>query len=143
MASWRDLVSARAQGDLDGLLDAVLPFAVQSLERYGEMYPYGASISADGELRMEAAAGSDERPATSELLSTLYAAARSSSRTNRAVAFVADVTVGGGGDAVRVELEHAEGLALVVVAPYSRDRSTGAVTLGQMSAARGETRIWT
>jgi hypothetical protein len=142
VASWRDSTSQQAQDDLDGLLNAALLFAEQTISKYGEMYPFGAAVTADGELKMLAAdPGSGEHPASQVILDGLYAGARQSQDEHRAVAFVADVKANGS-DAVRVELEHREGATLVLLVPYTRSRLKKTVTLGQISAGPGERRIW-
>lgn len=142
MASWRDTASEAAQNDLDGLSNAVLPFAEQTLGRHGEFLPFGAAVDTDGPIGMLAAdPGLGEQPPSQQVLDSLYAGARQQAEMRRAVAFVADVRTGGG-DAVRVELEHREGTALVILLPYSRSRFTKKVTIGQMSVSLGERRIW-
>jgi hypothetical protein len=142
MASWRDGASERAQEDLDALLNAVLPFAEQTLAKYGELFPFGAAVLSHGELELLAAdPGSAERPGSEAVLRALYDGARSSCGTRRAFAFVADVRADGV-DAVRVELEHLEGIALVVLVPYGRSELTKEVTIGQMTGSTGHPRIW-
>ena len=109
MASWRDTASDQAQADLDALLNAVLPLAEQTLSKRGEMCPFGAAVSSQGQLEMLAGdPGSGERPTSEAVLRALYDGARASSSTRRAFAFVAYVRADGA-DAVRVELEHQEG----------------------------------
>lgn len=143
MASWRDSTSRQAQDDLDGLLNAVLPFAEQTISKHGEMYPFGAAVTTSGELKMLAAdpGSGGDHPASQDVLDGLYAGARQGRSENRAVAFVADVKAGGS-DALRVELEHAEGTTLVLLAPYTRTRFKKSVTLGQMTGGVGEPRVW-
>jgi hypothetical protein len=142
MASWRDTASDQAQADLDALLGAVLPFAEQTLSRYGEMFPFGAAVSSDGELEMLASdPGIGERPMSELVLGALYEGARASSHARRAFAFVADVRVNAA-DTVRVELEHQEGPALVVLVPYSRSRLKKKVTFGQISGGMGQRNVW-
>ena len=122
MASWRDTASDQTQADLDALLNAALPFAEQTLSKYGEMYPFGAAVSSGGQLEMLASdPGIGERPNSEVVLRALYDSARASSRTRRAFAFAADVRVSAA-DTVRVELEHQDGAAIVVLVPYSRSR---------------------
>jgi hypothetical protein len=142
MTSWRDLTSPQAQDDLDGLLTAVLPFAEQTISKYGEMYPFGAAVTGSGELKMLAAdSGSGDHPGSQDVLNALYAGARQSRDEHRAVAFAADVKANGS-DAVRVELEHQEGTALTLLVPYERSRFKKTVTLGQMAGGAGDRRIW-
>lgn len=142
MASWRDSTSQQAQDDLDGLLNVVLPFAEQTISRYGEMYPFGTAVTVDGEFKMLAAdPGAGENPASQEVLNALYTGAQETRGEYRALAFVADVKANGS-DAVRVELEHQEGTALVLVVPYSRSRFKKTVTLGNMSGGVADRRVW-
>lgn len=142
MTSWRDTTSHRAQDDLDGLLNAVLPFAEQTLAKYGEMFPFGAAVSAEGQIEMMAAdPGQGDQPPSAEIVDLLHEAARESAGTLRAVAFVADVRIERG-DAIRIELEHREGTSLALVIPYTRSRFSKTISLGQMSGGAGESRLW-
>jgi hypothetical protein len=142
MTSWRDTASTQAQADLDGLLGAVMPFAEQSLRDAAEFVPYGAAVTTDGQSRLLAADPAlGERPDSNSVLPMLYEGARHGAAELKAVAFVADVRVNGG-DAVRIELEHSEGQAIVVLLPYSRSRFKKAVTFGQPSGGPGEPRVW-
>ena len=61
--------------------------------------------------------------------------------TRRAFAFVADVRANAS-DAVRIELEHQEGAAIVVLVPYSRNRLDREVTFGQISGTAGQSKVW-
>jgi hypothetical protein len=142
MTSWRDSASEQAQADMDDLLNVVLPFAEQTLAKHGELFPFGAAISTSGEAEMVAADLGDDQPLSQDLLDVLYEGGRASSGSRRAMAFVADVSVSGG-DAIRVEVEHRDGLALQILVPYTRSRFRKAVTLGQMSAAPGNPHVWT
>lgn len=145
MKTWRDTASATAQDDLDNLVNAVVPFAEEQLGQYGEFFPFGSTVSAEGQVAMLAAdPGAGERPKSQLVLDALYAGARSGAANLRAVAVVADVRLARGGDAVRVELEHREGTALVVVLPYSRTRRglKRTITFGQMTVSAGQQRVW-
>lgn len=143
MTSWRDTASAQAQDDLDALANAVLPFAEQSVAKYGEFFPFGAATDeATGEITMLAADPDlGEQPPSQQVLDALYRGAQAEADTRCAVAFVADVRARGG-DAIRVELEHREGATLVILVPYTRSRFSKKVTLGQMSVGLGERRTW-
>lgn len=142
MTSWRDTTSQEAQDDLDGLLNAVLPFAEQTLAKYGEMFPFGAAVSSGGQVEMMAAdPRQGDQPPSTEILDLLYQSARESAGTRRAVAFVADVRIEGG-DAIRIELEHSEGTSLALVIPYTRSRFRKTISMGQMSGGVEEPKIW-
>jgi hypothetical protein len=142
MASWRDAASSEAQADLDGLLNAVLPFAEQQLARHGEFFPFGAAISEGGQMALLGGdPGLGERPQSQAVLDLLYQGARDPASGYRAAAFATDLRAEGS-DAVRVELEHREGSVLVVLVPYQQNMPHGTITFGQMRASAGQARVW-
>ena len=59
----------------------------------------------------------------------------------RAVALVADVRFGDS-DAIRVELEHLEGLAISVLVPYKRKRFGRGTDYSPMAVSLGPHNIW-
>lgn len=140
MASWRDNVSQLAQDDLDALLNAALPFAELTIGKYGEMFPFGARVNNEGEIAMMAVDMESEHPQSLDVIDALRRAA-SQDDTLRAVAITADV-VAGGSDAIRIEFEHREGVALTLLAPYSRSSEANSVMLGDLSAGSAERKIW-
>ena len=108
MTSWRDSAPQSAQDDLDGLLNVVLPLAEDLLGKNGEFFPFGGSVSRQGEASLTAAdPGVGEHPESDLVLARLYEGARKNASNSRAAAFVAEVRANGS-DAVRVELEHQE-----------------------------------
>jgi hypothetical protein len=48
--------------EMDLLLDMLLPFAQQQLEKHGEFFPFAASIDSSGALAMVAVDLGDEHP---------------------------------------------------------------------------------
>ncbi|WP_155993026.1 hypothetical protein [Nocardioides sp. URHA0020] len=142
MTSWRDTASPSVQQDLDGLLNLVLPLAQELLGKNGRFYPFGALVSTAGEVSLTASeVGLGEHPQPDRVLAGVYDGARATSGENRAAAFVSDVLVEGS-DAVQVELEHRDGIALVVLVPYKPATLKRVPTFRDMSVAPGEPRVW-
>lgn len=143
MTSWRESASQQAQDDLDELLNVVVPFGEQTLERYGELFPYGAAIALDGRTALLAADAGPGGDATShEAYDSLREGARRDRDGFRAVAIAADVRVHGGGDAIRVDTEHRDGVALTLLIEYSLERLGGGVTIGDVHVMTGEPFVW-
>jgi hypothetical protein len=127
---------------MDALLSAALPFAKQQLAKHGEFFPYGVAMSLDGQIALVAGDTGTERPPSTEVLDILYEGLRSKAEENRGAAVVADVRLRGEEtDAIQVEVEHHDGIALKVFLPYRKKRLGGLET-GQMRAEAGERRIW-
>lgn len=142
MTSWRDSATRQAQDDLDGLLDVALPFAQQMLDQHGEFFPYGVALDEAGEARMVAGDPQlGDRPASTDVLSTLVEALRTERDSFRAVALVSDVRLGRS-DSVRVQLEHRDGHAISVFLPYKKKRRGRGVEYGRVNAGPGSTQVW-
>jgi hypothetical protein len=143
VTSWRDTASAECQSDLDALLNAALPFAQQMLAKHGEFFPYGVAMTRDGQIAMIAGYTGTEKPPSSEVLAVLYEGLRTKAEENRAAAVVADVRLRDEGtDAIQVEVEHHEGIALKLFLPYRKKRFGGKLETGEMRGEAGERRIW-
>lgn len=142
MTSWRDTASPQAQDDLDGLLNAALPFAQQQLDAHGEFFPYGIVIERSGSSRLVAGDpdGSD-RPASLDVLAVIMDGLRSERDVLRAVAVVSDVRLADS-DAIRVELEHREGPVMAVLLPYRLSGGSAPVEYGGIAAAATRAQVW-
>ena len=120
----------------------MLPRAQELLGKNGQFYPFGASVSTDGETSLTPPdAGLGDHPQPDRVLAGVYDAARATAGENRAAAFVSDVLVEGS-DAVQVELEHRTGIALVVLVPYKPATLKRVPSFRDMSVAPGEPRVW-
>src|SRR5437016_47221 len=102
MPSWRDTVSEQAQADLDSLLGTLLEFAQQTLAKHGVVAPFGAAISATGEMRLLGALP-DADEGSPQALEMLLEGIRAERSSLRAFAIASDVRLTEGGDAIRVE----------------------------------------
>lgn len=145
MTSWRDSASQQAQDDLDELLNAGLEFAQQQLATRGEFYPYAVAIRNDGQTECIGVVpdSEDDYPISTDAFDACMEALTATRKHIRAGAIVADVRVPElGSDAIRVELEHADGHALTVLLPYTRKHLERAVDYGHLQAQAGDRRIW-
>lgn len=143
MSTWREAASPKAQADLDALLDLVLPFAQQQVADRGGFFPYGAYIGLGGVAEFVAIYSDSEHPEPSEMYEGCFSALAARRNVIRAAAVAVDVLIDdGAGDAISVDLEHAEGQAITVLLPYSKARFGKRIKYGAMSAQPGEHRIW-
>lgn len=144
MAGWRDSAPQDVQDDLDGLLNKTLPFAEQMLRGSGEFYPFAASVALDGQVSMIMAGpeGEEVPSIAASMVSVLVAGLQSQKDLLRASAVVANMRVNNS-DAARVDLEHRDGHALVVLLPYKKKRFGRSIEFGQLAASAGAPQIWT
>jgi hypothetical protein len=126
------------------MLNEALPFAQQMLDRHGEFYPYALKMTADGQTGMAAAdPGEGDHPDSQTILSMLHQGLSSERDGLRATAMVSDVRIASAqSDAIRVEIEHREGVSVAVLLPYSKKRLGRGVTYGDLQAGSGDRRIW-
>jgi hypothetical protein len=140
--SWRDTASETAQTDLDDLLDLCLPFAREQVDQHGELFPFGAVVNSEGIKSLHGAdPGAGELPTSSAVRTLLIDVMRSTREGLRAVAVCSDVR-GSKGDAIRVELEHAEGPTMAVFLPYKKKRFGNRVEYMALTAGPGNVGVW-
>jgi hypothetical protein len=144
MASWRDNASPQAQLDLDSLIEPALSFAQQQLSQHNEFFPYAVVVRTDGQTEMVAARpdASDDRPNSTDVIQACRTTLAEQRDQLRAAAVVADTRLPGGGDAIRVELEHTEGPVLTIQLPYTKKRFGRGIDYGQLTAGIGTRHVW-
>jgi hypothetical protein len=132
---------AEPKQEIEALLNFLLPFAEEMLNKNGEFFPYAATVAADGEV---AAVATDlgEDPDVADLLVALHAqlGVEAAQGSIRASGIAADVTLtdpdsGETTDAVQLELDHADADAVDIYVPY--ESAAGGVKFGELVAAEG------
>jgi hypothetical protein len=117
--------------ELETFLDPLLGFAHDMLRKEGEFYPFGATITSDGQMELTGAHPGDEHPRSKEVIDLMVSWMRSQAEAGkiRAAAICYDVRFrpddGDLTDAIAVVLEHRAGDRALMVQPYSKGRFTG------------------
>ena len=132
-----------AHPELDALLNTLLPFAQTMLHEYGEFYPFGAVMSANGEIQhIGAKMEGDDHPPSQPLIDLLTETFRKQAAKGelRAAGICYDVlTVPPGEDlkrdAVCCALEHYLGETVDVFIPYVKVAG-GDVQYGEIFASK-------
>lgn len=141
-------LSDDARPDLDALLNLLLPHAQDLVRKYGEFYPFGAMMTAEGEATLQAAYDGDEHPSSQDLIDLLVAGMRQAAQAGRirasAVCLDTRVVPPGQGnkiDAICVRIEHHTGEAAAAYLPY-RKGFLGRIRFGELFADRGEREVF-
>ncbi|MBN1537518.1 MAG: hypothetical protein JW908_12345 [Anaerolineales bacterium] len=116
-----------AETDFDQLLDKLIPFAQDMISKYGEFFPFGSSIDADGQIDLSAPFEHNNCP-TSQLIIDIMTNTfrkRASNGKIRAAGICYDVrTIPPGRnkktDAIWVSLENQSGEAVDMIVPYKK-----------------------
>jgi hypothetical protein len=134
--------------EMDTLLDVLLRFARQMLDKHGEFYPFAAAVSSRGEIEMVASDLGEEHPDSSVLIESLYEglAGQAAADEIRAAGVCADVRVtapesSDKTDAISVAIEHVTGDPVEVFLPYTKGRLRG-VQYGELFAQSGVGRVF-
>ena len=138
---------AEPREEIEALLNFLLPFAEEMLQKNGEFYPYAAILAADGELSTVSTEMAEEHPDVGELLVSLHAhlGEQAADGSIRASGIAADVTLtdpdsGETTDAVQLELDHADADAVDIYVPY--ESAGGGIKFGELVAAQGREPIF-
>jgi len=132
-----------AHPDLAKLLEGLLLFAQQMIDKHGEFFPFGATIDMKGDMALSAAHTDSEQPPSQECSDILTDGFRIQAKEDkiRACGICYDVrTIPPGQtekvDAICARLEHNCGDAVDVFLPY-RKGWIGQVEYGEIFACRG------
>jgi hypothetical protein len=131
-----------AHPDIDNLMNAILPFAQQMLAKHGEFYPYGSTMTIDGQIVSKGAYDGDDHPPSQRLIDLMTLAFRQQAAAGqiRAAGICYDVcTIPPGQaektDTICIGLEHQSGQRVSVFLPYKKDK-IGKIQLGELFATR-------
>jgi hypothetical protein len=112
--------------ECEDLLGSVMPFAEEMLTKYRSFYPFGAWMTASGEIAHVGGWTGDEHPPSTELITLLEASFRDAAvrGSHRATALAYDVRVvppnkTAKQDAVAVNLDHRDNYSVTVMFPYT------------------------
>lgn len=134
---------ADVRADLDSLLDALIRFAQEILEKHGEFYPFAATVTSEGTVEIVGADPGQEHPESQQVIDLLYAGLEGRVQQGgiRAAGVCLDVRLPDGSDAIQVSLEHVMGDPMRVFLPYKRRRLRG-LEYGQVLANTGDRRLF-
>jgi hypothetical protein len=123
-------------------MNALLPFGQQMLQKHGEFFPYGGTMTTAGEITSEAAYDGTEQPPSQKLIEMMTQAFRQKAAAGqiRAAGICYDVrTIPPGQtektDAICASLEHQSGQFVDVYLPYKKGWF-GKIQFGQIFAAK-------
>lgn len=132
-----------AHEDLNSLLNELLPFAKQCLERYGEFFPFGAYVDAGGGIGHVSGYTGVEQAKSDELINLMIQGFRTMAMAGeiRGTCICLDVRRLQPGateksDAICARLEHENGETFDVYLPYHRHAS-GEYEYGELFASLG------
>jgi len=116
-----------AHPDLDELHNFLLPFAQEMLAKYGEFYPFGASMGVNGAISAEAAYDGSEHPPSQHMIDLITQGfyEKAMNGVIRAAGICYDVRTLPPGevkksDAICISLEHRSGDAVDILVPYKK-----------------------
>ena len=134
--------------EVEELMNALLPFGQQILEKHGEFIPYGGAMKPDGEIVSVAGYDGDEQPLSKDIISLLKDGYRLAAKRGeyKATAIFYDVRVIPPGsdektDAIAVALDHKGNYSVIVLFPYKITKSK--VQFGDVFAEAGANDIFT
>jgi multidrug efflux pump subunit AcrA (membrane-fusion protein) len=128
---------------MDGLLNALVGFAQQMLAERGAFYPCAAGVTASGQLQMVTADLAADQPPPDEVLQALVdrlqqdvAAGEIQAAATRIDVSLAPRSGEPAGDAIRVDIEHADAEPVRLFLPYVIG-APGRVSYGELIAETG------
>ena len=139
---WRDTTSREAQNDLDLLLEDSVSAAADMLGRNGGFVPFMLVIGVAGDRAMRRSSWPGGSLTESEVRGRLELPGDADELRARAMVFDIDAVAPTPGDAIKVALEHRQGVSIDMVVPYRLGDATLDVDMDRADAAAAERRLW-
>jgi hypothetical protein len=139
---------ASAKEECEVLVNAVMPFAQQMLEKRRAFFPFGATMSPQGKVAATASSTGKEQPDPKELITLLEKGFRDGAKKGqyKATALAVDIKIVPPGkkekqDAIEIRLDHRDGYSVRVIFPYAFSAG-GELKLESPFAAPGDKGIF-
>ena len=110
--------------ECEELLNALLPFAVNQLKKYGEFYPFGAVMCNNNEISFTAVDNGEKYPDSTEMINRLTELHNEQAKKGEikasGICWNATVSLENGkqSDTIVISLEHRENYSVLVGQPY-------------------------
>lgn len=110
--------------ECEELLNALLPFAVNQLKKYGEFYPFGAVMYNNNEISFTAVDNGESHPDSTEMIHRLTELHNEQAKKGEikasGICWNATVSLESGkqSDTIVISLEHRENYSVLVGQPY-------------------------
>ena len=117
--SWRDGVSEDAQGELDALFSVAMSTAKSHLDEFGEYFPFGNCIKIGADrVTFNNVDMREEHPKSTDVISELKIQYKQQMHKLSSISITYTATLSDGSDAVVIECEHREGIAIQIFVSY-------------------------
>lgn len=142
-------MSKSPKEECEDLMNELVSFAEQMLQKNGEFFPFGGTISRNGTIAHSSAYDGREQPPSQELINLMTKGFQQSASRGeiKACAIVSDIRIVPPGskektDAIRVQLDHIEDYSVEVIFPYQLSESKELI-FGDLFAQAGLNLIFT
>ncbi len=148
---WHEGLSEQAIQDVFDLVGAAVPFAQDQLGKNGSLAPYGVTTDLGGEIGQHMAyqdPNDDDEIDSAESVRMMTEGFRHKLESLRGTCIISDVRLtpsSGEGvalDALRLHIEHTEGLSMLLLKPYEIDEQSQTVAFGETAVVPTPAQVW-
>lgn len=148
---WHEGLSEQAIQDVFDLVGAAVPFGQDQLGKNGSLAPYGVTTDLTGEIAHHMSyqePTEDDEVDSEESLQLLTDGFRQGIQSLRGTCVISDVRLtpsngeGVAFDALRLHIEHTEGLSMLLLKPYEIDEQSRTVAFGETAVMPTPARVW-
>ncbi|MGC7346835.1 hypothetical protein [Mycobacteroides abscessus] len=140
---WRSIASPQAQDDVDKLFGDAIKFVAVELAHADDFAPFMMVISLAGEISVRRSAIATTPRDEAGVVRGLELPGDGDQLRARAAVLDVTALVPVAGDAIKIKIEHAEGIAIDMLVPYRIDSDGATINVQAANAARAELLLWT